>query len=111
MVRKRSGGAYHPRMAERFCEAAPTILAGLDQEPTWESVLALEPGGRDCLTDEEFDRSCEAMADFADIKSPYTLGHSPGVAALAIHVDDNESASSVLLGAGFKLLSQTEISR
>ena len=56
-VRKRSGGAYHPRMAERFCEEAPTILAGLDQEPTWESVLALEPGGRDCLTDEEFDRS------------------------------------------------------
>jgi HD-GYP domain-containing protein (c-di-GMP phosphodiesterase class II) len=82
-VRKRSGGAYHPQMAERFCAAAPTILAGLDQEPTWESVLALEPGGRDCLTDEEFDRSCAALADFADMKSPYTLGHSPGVAALA----------------------------
>ena len=82
-VRKRSGGAYHPWMAERFCAEAPTILAGLDEEPTWESVLALEPGGRDCLTHEEFDRSCEALADFADIKSPYTLGHSPGVAALA----------------------------
>src|SRR6202011_4799243 len=47
-VRKRSGGAYHPRMAERFCKQAPTILAGLDQEPTWESVLDLEPGGRNC---------------------------------------------------------------
>jgi len=82
-VRQRSGGAYHPAMAERFCEEAPAILAGLDQEPTWESVLALEPGGRACLSDEEFDRSCEALADFADIKSPYTLGHSPGVAALA----------------------------
>jgi hypothetical protein len=34
-----------------------------------------------------------------------------GLAALALHVDDNECASSVLLGAGFKLLSQTEISR
>ena len=82
-VRKRSGGAYQPRMAERFCEQAATLLAGLDDEPTWESVLALEPGGRNRLTDEEFDRSCEALADFADIKSPYTLGHSPGVAALA----------------------------
>jgi HD-GYP domain-containing protein (c-di-GMP phosphodiesterase class II)/DNA-binding CsgD family transcriptional regulator len=82
-VRKRSGGAYHPRMAERFCDDAATILAGLDQEPTWESVLALEPGGRDCLTDEEFDRSCAALADFADMKSTYTLGHSPGVATLA----------------------------
>ena len=39
-IRKRSGGAYQPRMAERFCAAAATILAGLDEEPTWESVLA-----------------------------------------------------------------------
>jgi hypothetical protein len=62
-------------MGRRFCEAARTILAGLDDEPSWESVLALEPGGRDCLSDEEFDRSCAALADFADIKSPYALGH------------------------------------
>ena len=82
-VRKRSGGAYHPRMAERFCEQATTILAGLDDDPTWESVLAMEPGARNPLTDDQFDRSCEALADFADIKSPYTVGHSPGVAALA----------------------------
>lgn len=34
-----------------------------------------------------------------------------GLAALALHVDDNECASSVLLGAGFKLLSQADISR
>ena len=82
-ARKRSGGAYDPRMAERFCQIAPTILAGLDKEPTWESVLALEPGGTRSPDRREFDRACEALADFADIKSPYTLGHSPGVAALA----------------------------
>jgi hypothetical protein len=34
-----------------------------------------------------------------------------GMAALALHVDDTECASSVLLGAGFKILSQSEISR
>ena len=34
-----------------------------------------------------------------------------GLAALALHVDDNECASSVLLGAGFKILSQSDISR
>jgi hypothetical protein len=34
-----------------------------------------------------------------------------GMAALAVHVDDTDCASSVLLGAGFKLLSQSEISR
>lgn len=34
-----------------------------------------------------------------------------GLAALALHVDDNECASSVLSSAGFKILSQGEISR
>jgi hypothetical protein len=34
-----------------------------------------------------------------------------GLAALALHVDDNECASSVLRGEGFKILSQNEISR
>jgi hypothetical protein len=34
-----------------------------------------------------------------------------GMAALAVHVDDTECASNVLLGAGFKILSQTDISR
>ena len=34
-----------------------------------------------------------------------------GQAALALHVDDNECAISVLSGAGFQLLSQSDISR
>ena len=34
-----------------------------------------------------------------------------GMAALAVHVDDTDCACSVLLGAGFKILSQTDISR
>ena len=34
-----------------------------------------------------------------------------GMAALALHVDDTDCASSVLLGAGFKILSQSDISR
>lgn len=82
-VRKRSGGAYEPAIADGFCAQASTILAGLDDEPTWDSVLSLEPGRSDCLTDPEFDRACEALADFADIKSPYTVGHSPAVSVLA----------------------------
>ena len=34
-----------------------------------------------------------------------------GRAALAMHVDDSECASSVLIGEGFRLLSQSDISR
>jgi hypothetical protein len=34
-----------------------------------------------------------------------------GLAALALHVDDTDCAMSVLVGEGFKLLSQSDISR
>ena len=34
-----------------------------------------------------------------------------GLAAIALHVDDAECASSVLLGEGFKTLSQSDLSR
>ena len=83
MVRERKGTMYDPGMSELFCRQASKLLVGLDDEPSWESVLALEPGKRAYLSDGQFDTACQAMADFADIKSPYTLGHSSGVASLA----------------------------
>ncbi len=83
MVRVRSGGAYDPRHAEHFCLHAPALMQGLDDEPSWEQVLECEPGERLVLTEAQFNTACQALADFADIKSPYTLGHSPGVAELA----------------------------
>jgi HD-GYP domain-containing protein (c-di-GMP phosphodiesterase class II) len=83
MVRARSGGAYDPRHAEHFCGHATALMQGLDDEPSWELVLECEPGEHLALTEAQFDAACQALADFADIKSPYTLGHSPGVAALA----------------------------
>jgi len=46
-------------------------------------VIRLEPGPRRYLTASQFDAACEAIADFTDIKSPYLLGHSTGVARLA----------------------------
>jgi len=62
---------------------AETILADLEVEPTWEVVLSLDPRRRYALSDVELDQACEALADFADIKSPYMVGRSPAVASLA----------------------------
>ncbi len=83
MAQERKGAAYDPRMVERFCQQAAHLLAGIEEEPTWEVVLALEPGAHPSLSETQFDAACEAIADFADMKSPYTLGHSRGVAELA----------------------------
>lgn len=83
MAQERSGGAYEPQMVERFTRQASGLFAGLDDAPTWDTVLTLEPGPHTTLTEEQFDSACLAIADFADLKSPYTLEHSRGVAQLA----------------------------
>jgi HD-GYP domain-containing protein (c-di-GMP phosphodiesterase class II) len=70
-------------MADRFWAQAATLLPLFAAEPTWDDVLALEPGPRAVLSDAEFHRACVAMADFADLKSPFSLGHSRSVAELA----------------------------
>ena len=83
VVRERKGTMYDPRIVECFCQQASQLLADLKQEPSWQMVLSLEPGPHTYLAGEQFDNACRAIADFADIKSPYTLGHSIGVAELA----------------------------
>jgi HD-GYP domain-containing protein (c-di-GMP phosphodiesterase class II) len=83
VVKERSGGAHDPKIVERFCQLAPRLLHGLESESSWEAVLALEPGEQSVLSDEQFDNACRAIADFTDLKSPYLLGHSSGVAELA----------------------------
>jgi hypothetical protein len=55
-----------------------------------------------------------AMLFTAEVNVHFTyplLTRPHGVAALALHVDDNECASSVLISSGFKTLSQDDISR
>ena len=52
-----------------------------------------------------------AMAE-VNVHFAYPLLTRPrGFAAIALHVDDTECASSVLMGEGFKILSQSDISR
>jgi HD-GYP domain-containing protein (c-di-GMP phosphodiesterase class II) len=82
-VRRRRGSAYDPAVADRFCHVGVGLLERYAAEPSWDEILALEPGERVELSEDRLDRACLAMADFADIKSPYSVGHSRGVAGLA----------------------------
>jgi HD-GYP domain-containing protein (c-di-GMP phosphodiesterase class II) len=83
VARQRRGTQFDPGVVDAFCEMAADLFAELEATPTWEAVMAAEPLLSSPLTDEAFDAALEAMADFADVKSPYTLGHSRGVADLA----------------------------
>jgi HD-GYP domain-containing protein (c-di-GMP phosphodiesterase class II) len=81
-ARERSGGEFDPALVELFCEQAATICAGLDAATHWETVIAAEPSLATFLSPRQFDDALEACADFIDLKSPYTIGHSRGVAEL-----------------------------
>jgi HD-GYP domain-containing protein (c-di-GMP phosphodiesterase class II) len=78
-----------------FTGQATALIAGLDEVSSWDAVIAAEPALGMHLTDAEFDAALEAVADFADVKSPYTIGHSRGVADLA-----GEAARVLGLGGG-----------
>jgi HD-GYP domain-containing protein (c-di-GMP phosphodiesterase class II) len=83
VARKRSGTQFDPDLVDRFCENAEELLGGLEIASSWEAVIQAEPGLGRIMSDRELDAALEAMADFTDLKSPYTAGHSKGVAKLA----------------------------
>jgi HD-GYP domain-containing protein (c-di-GMP phosphodiesterase class II) len=83
VARQRRAKQYDPALVDLFLRAGPALLSGPAAEPRWESVLALEPGEKRRLSDSEFDHACLVLADFADIKSPWTLTHSKRVSAFA----------------------------
>jgi HD-GYP domain-containing protein (c-di-GMP phosphodiesterase class II) len=83
VVKERAGRAHDPKIVEHFCQLGQHLLEGLEAGSSWEAVLSLEPGEQTVLSEEQFDNACRAIADFTDLKSPYLLGHSSGVAELA----------------------------
>jgi HD-GYP domain-containing protein (c-di-GMP phosphodiesterase class II) len=83
VIKKRSGHAYDPALATAFSAAAAELLAAADVGSAWTAVLACEPGPHQDIASEELDTALEATADYADLKSPWTAGHSRHVAELA----------------------------
>jgi len=82
LARKLGGSQFDPNVAARFSSAADDILDGLDAASTWDEVIAAAPALERPLRGEEFDEALGAVADFVDLKSPYTMGHARAVAQL-----------------------------
>lgn len=82
-ARKGSGSEFDPALVESFCAQAPNLLGDLDAAASWDVVIAAEPSLETVISEEKFEEVLEAIADFIDLKSPYTIGHSRGVADLA----------------------------
>jgi HD-GYP domain-containing protein (c-di-GMP phosphodiesterase class II) len=80
---RRAGSQFDPALAAALRADPEEILGGLDSAHAWSAVIDAEPALRVTLSEDEFDRALLAVADFVDLKSPYTLGHARAVAELA----------------------------
>jgi HD-GYP domain-containing protein (c-di-GMP phosphodiesterase class II)/DNA-binding CsgD family transcriptional regulator len=83
VARERSGTQFAPSVVGVVLTEASTLFTDLAGVTSWDAVIAAEPGLARLLTEDELDSALEAIADFIDVKSPFTLGHSRGVADLA----------------------------
>jgi HD-GYP domain-containing protein (c-di-GMP phosphodiesterase class II) len=81
MLRDRRGKAFDPRLVELALQS-PHLLTELKDDP-WAATLLAEPGSATWLPPQQVDEILCAFADFVDLKSRYTVGHSREVAALA----------------------------
>jgi HD-GYP domain-containing protein (c-di-GMP phosphodiesterase class II) len=83
VAQKRRATQFDPALVDLFCSHAADILSDLDAATNWNDVIDAEPALRPVLSSTELDGALDAVADFADLKSPYTAGHSKAVAEVA----------------------------
>jgi HD-GYP domain-containing protein (c-di-GMP phosphodiesterase class II) len=83
LARQRGGSQFDPELSELMCTQAEVILSGLDSVGTWDAVIDAEPALAISLSPEQFDAALLAIANFVDLKSPYTLGHARAVGDLS----------------------------
>jgi HD-GYP domain-containing protein (c-di-GMP phosphodiesterase class II) len=81
-VQDRSGGEFDPELARLWLENSRDVLDGVGRESVWEDALAAEPEPHRRVAPAHLDEVSRALADFVDLKSPYTRGHSPQLARL-----------------------------
>jgi HD-GYP domain-containing protein (c-di-GMP phosphodiesterase class II) len=79
---RRAGKQFDPALAAVLRSDAEPILSHLESVSTWDAVIEAEPALAVVLAGERFDAALLAVANFVDLKSPFTLGHAAAVAEL-----------------------------
>jgi response regulator RpfG family c-di-GMP phosphodiesterase len=83
VVRSRRGTEFDPQLADLWLADSGELLQPLGPESVWELALAAEPEPHRLVPRSHIDQITSAFADFVDLKSSYTLGHSTKLAELA----------------------------
>ena len=96
VVAARRGKSYDPGLADVVCAEGPRVWAEVGELDPWDEAMSRAPSGlsldavaaHECLL---------VLADFADLKSPWTNGHSRAVAELVGEVCGADAAAAALL--------------
>ena len=83
LLAERAGCGLDPGVVAAFLSLGEPAYAGLDAPTIWDAALLAEPGPQPAVGEHRLDACLSAIADFADLKSMWTVGHSRGVAELA----------------------------
>lgn len=82
VVRGRSGGEFDPELATLWLQSSHDLLRSLTGGSVWDEALAAEPEPHRRVAHSHLDEVSRALADFVDLKSTYTHGHSARLARL-----------------------------
>jgi len=82
MARARRGGQFDPAVVDVFVADAAALLDLPHGSAAWAAALDCAPDRDEVLRDQALDEAVAAIGDFADLKCPFLLGHSRGVAEL-----------------------------
>ncbi len=83
IITARRAKAYDPELVDLLLPNASTWWAAVESADSWDAALAVAPHGAP-LSDPSARDALMVLADFADLKSPWTGGHSRSVAALSL---------------------------
>ena len=95
VVRKRKGGEFDPTLADAFVAICPELFSRIGEGSVWDQALDAEPRPHRLVPQSHLDDVTLTIADFTDIKTPFTLGHSR-------HVSQVAEAAGTSLGMGEK---------
>jgi HD-GYP domain-containing protein (c-di-GMP phosphodiesterase class II)/DNA-binding CsgD family transcriptional regulator len=83
VVRQRSGTEFDPELARLWLHNSHDLLRTVSADSVWDQVLGAEPNPHRGVGPSHLDEVSAALADFVDLASPFTRGHSTRVARLA----------------------------
>lgn len=83
VVRRRAGSEFDPVLSRLWLANSHELLEEVSGDSVWDQLLAAEPEPHRGVGPSHLDKVSSALADFVDLASPFTRGHSTRVARLA----------------------------